>query len=347
MQIPYIRCLILAVLPGFWLASPVVGALQTAPQGFYSIELKPGDQAVGVSLVNPALFNGTVAGSAGNRLTLAAPAPDAGSLLTAGKACYVELVAGPSGPLDGMVGHRFEVDVAATLAGPGGAGELVLDLNSRHSTLAVLPPLAGYAMELREHLTLDQVFPKERLHGSTNFAEADQVQFFNGKGFEICYVYRRGGGQSQWTGQKVFASQDARVLPPGEGFIFRRSAKGPGPVTLLVSGVARTTPFVQPLAPGNNLVSGGYPVDNSFADRKAWPSGYQDGDRVKAYQSAGFVTYRLYSAGTSIADNRWVALGDRNFTSVNHVPVFDYRRAAFLQLEVGDPAHRYFPSFQP
>ena len=32
--------------------------------------------------------------------------------------------------------------------------------------------MAGYQLELREHLTLNKVFPKGQLHGSTSFSDA-------------------------------------------------------------------------------------------------------------------------------------------------------------------------------
>ena len=321
-------------------------ALQSPPMGFYSVEMKKGDQAIGVSLVNPALFSGTITTASGNRLGTVALSLDTGGLLTTGKSYYVEIVSGPVGPADVLVGQRLEVDVTATQAETTPNGEIVVNPTSKRSTTASLAGLTGYQLELREHLTLNQVFPKEKLYGSTNFSDADQVQFFDGNGFEICYVYGR-DGQAQWTALKGFASQDGRVILPGEGLIFKRSNKSPGPVTLRISGVARTTPFVQPLVAGNNYVSSGFPVDGSFADRQAWPLTFQNGDRVKLYQSSGFVTYRLYSQGTAPSANLWATLGDSSFTSMNDRPVFGHRSAAFLQLKTAAAGYRYAPPFQP
>ncbi|MES2466670.1 MAG: hypothetical protein V4675_05165 [Verrucomicrobiota bacterium] len=343
MKLPSIRLALKMALPFLFGAVNAPAALQSAPMGFYSVEMKKGDQAVGVSLVNPALFSGTITTASGNRLATAALALDAGGLLTTGKAYYIEIVAGPA---DALVGQRLEVDVTATQAATTPNGEIVVTPTSKRSTTASLAGLTGYQLELREHLTLNQVFPKDKLYGSTSFSDADQVQFFDGNGFEICYVYGR-DGQAQWTALKGFASQDGRVILPGEGLIFKRSNKSPGPVTLRISGVARTTTFVQPLVSGYNYVSSGFPVDGSFADRQAWPLTFQNGDRVKIYQSGGFVTYRLYSQGTSPSANLWATLGDSSYTSMNDRPLFGHRSAAFLQLKTAAAGYRYAPPFQP
>ena len=346
MKLLSIRLALKMALPFLFGAVNASAALQSPPMGFYSVELKKGDQAVGVSLVNPALFSGTITAVSGNRLGTAALSLDVGGLLTAGKAYYIEIVSGPTGPADALVGHRLEVDVTTTLAATTPNGEIVVIPTSKRSTTTSLAGMAGYQLELREHLTLNKVFPKGQLHGSTSFSDADQVQFFDGNGFEICYVYGR-DGQAQWTALKGFASQDGRVIVPGEGLIFKRSNKSPGPVTLRISGVARTTTFVQPLVAGYNYVSSGFPVDGSFADRQAWPLTFQNGDRVKVYQSSGFVTYRLYSQGTAPTANLWATLGDSGFTSMNDRPVFGHRSAAFFQLKTAAAGYRYAPPFQP
>ena len=72
MKLPSIGLALKMALPFLFGAVNASAALQSAPMGFYSVEMKKGDQAVGVSLVNPALFSGTITTASGNRLGTAA-----------------------------------------------------------------------------------------------------------------------------------------------------------------------------------------------------------------------------------------------------------------------------------
>ena len=306
------------------------------PIGFYQLELGVGYQTVGVSVVNPALFGSWIASSGETTITSSDGTVDVGSLLDVAKAYYVEAVEGPEGSADPLVGQRFEVDVAATIGGGTADGVVVLKMDAEATTWGdgaaptSAPDLAGYRFEMRAHVTLGQVFDPSLLYGSTNFANADQIQVFNGSGFSIYYVLGDNNSFAQWTKQAGgnFSSQDNLPILPGQGLIFKRSASSPGPVTLRVRGMARVTPFIQPMREGYNFISEAFPASNSFEGKQAYPGSFHHLDRVQSYNGSGFSTYVLYTDEAST--HLWVIGNDSSFSSQNLTNVFDYRGAVFV-----------------
>ena len=274
---------------------------------------------------------------------------DVGGLLDATKAYYVEIVEGPVGPADPHVGQRFEVDVATTLAVATGDGVIVVDLGSERTTwqTPAVPALAGYRFELRAHVTLGQVFDPFAVYGSASFADADQVQIFNGSGFTLYYVLGDNATFAQWTKQTGgdFTSKDDLPIAPGQGLIYKRSASSPGPVSLRVQGLARMTPFVQPMDSGFNFIAEAFPASNSFDGKGAYPGAFANLDRVQVFNGAGFTTYQLYSDGAE--NNLWVNVLDGTFASQNLSEIFDYRGAVFVDLENASADYRIDPPYAP
>jgi hypothetical protein len=321
------------------------------PIGFYQLELGVGYQTVGVSVVNPALFGSWIASSGDSTITSSDATVDIGSLLDEAKSYYVEAVEGPEGTADTLVGQRFEIDVEATVAGGTPNGVVVLEMDAETTTWdsdsATAPDLSGYRFEIRAHVTLAQVFDPSLLYGSTNFAAADQIQVFNGSGFSIYYVLGDNSSFAQWTKQAGgdFASQDDLPIPPGEGLIFKRSSLSPGPVTLRVRGMARVTPFVQPMREGYNFVSEAFPASNSFEGKQAYPGSFGHLDRVQSYNGSGFSTYVLYTDEAST--HLWVIGNDSSFSSQNLTKVFDYRGAVFVDLNNPAADYRIDPPYAP
>ena len=313
--------------------------------GFYRLDLQVGYQAVGVSVVNPSLFGSWIESSGTTTITATDTTVDVGALLDAEKSYYVEIVEGTGGTGDPLVGQRFELHVDDTIAPATGGGVLALDMGAASTTWvpATAPDLSGYRFELRAHMTLGQVFDTDVLYGSTNFAEADQVQVFDGSGFAIYYVLDVGGFK-QWTRQADpnYDPQGNLAIAPGQGLIFKRSALSADTATVRVQGVARETPFVQPMAAGFNFVSEPFPVTNSFDGRDAFPGAFGNGDRVQLFDGAGFDTYELYAVASL-----WVDTLDPGYESQNMEPLFDYRSAVFVNLSNPTTSYRIDPPYAP
>ena len=64
-----------------------------------------------------------------------------------------------------------------------------------------------------------------------------------------------------WTRVTIpMPNQGASVIPPGQGMFFNNRALV---TSILAYGEVRENDFIRPLAVGNNLVGGGYPLDQS------------------------------------------------------------------------------------
>lgn len=322
--------------------------------GFYRLNLAQGYQTVGVSVVNPSLFGSWINSSAASAITASDPTVDVGGLLDGTKAYYLEIVEGPSGSADLYVGQRFEMDVAVTQSAGTPDGVIILDLDSERTSWqseaaspASVPELDGYRFELRAHVTLGQVFDPSALYGSTNFADADQVQVFNGSGFTLYYVLGNNDTFAQWTKQTGgdFSTKDDLPIAPGQGLIYRRSGSSPGPVSLRVKGLARTTPFVQPMRSGFNFVAEAFPASNSFDGKGAYGGVFANLDRVQVFNGTGFTTFQLYTDGGD--SNLWVNVLDGGFTNQNLNKIFDYRGAVFVDLETASDSYRIAPPYSP
>lgn len=308
---------------------------------------------MGVSVVNPALFASWVGSSGNSTLTASDVSVDFGALLDSANAYYVEIVEGSTGMDDVYVGQRFEVDVATTMAGATADGVIAIEMDSDRTTWVNDPPTTpttapvpgGYRFELRAHMTLGQVFDPSSLHASTSFADADQIQFYNGGGFTIYYVL--GNAQfAQWTKQVgSFDSMDNFPIAPGEGMIFKRSSLSPSTANLRVQGVARMTPFVQPMNSGFNFVAEAFLASHSFDSRDAYPGDFNSLDRVQIYNGTGFDTYLLYTDGQDT--HLWVDSVDGEFTEQNLTKVFDYRGAVFVDIDSQTSSYRIDPPYPP
>jgi hypothetical protein len=223
-----------------------------------------------------------------------------------------------------------------------------LDLLARGTTDVRLSGLEGYTAEVMPHLVLAEAFPPAKLHADYSFAKADQVQVFNGSSFDTYYVLGQDGVFAEWrkVGAVGSGSQDLRPVFPGEGVFFKRAAAadGGGAVELLLSGRVREHPFVLPLQPGLNFVTGGHPAETSFADRDALPGSFtgsftfSSADQVSVHHpDGGYSKYYLIDDGAGFV--RWVRFGG-SFSSENSTPVFDFRRATFISRAKPDPTYK-------
>ena len=253
----------------YWCAGSL-GRAQTgsAPVGVMSYAMAENSTiSLGVPLLRPAVFTGTVSVVAGANLTLAGPAAGSALPFVTGESYFLEVIGHVDGTTAALVGQRFEVDEAATLA--GSIGQLSLDLASPHNTspAAALAGLASYRVVVRPHWTLAALLgtgAKVKVNAATSASSADQVLAWNGSGFSVYYV--RGGDVPQWRNAATgAANQDGAILPPGAGLLLRRQA---GALAFAVPGEVRTNTFVRPPFTGSQIITGGFPIDSTPADLK-------------------------------------------------------------------------------
>lgn len=272
-------------------------SVSTDPVGFVKLDLQPGLQAVGASLLNPAVAAGAVASSDANSITLDGTHTLETSL-DAGTAYYVEVASG-----DTWEGERFEVDVA------GSSGSTLAVSASSNNTVSLgAADLSGHSVRVRPHVTLAQIFPPEDL------TAGDEVLIFNPStgGFES-YTLSEDifGGPNFWDRG---GNQNDFVLAPGQGALYRNTGAATELTTVL--GEVRTNSFRQPLGEGLNHVSEGHPLDNSPNSRMMTEAnGFELGDEILVFNpgTGGFEGY-TYSEDIFGGPNFWDRGGDQSDT---------------------------------
>ena len=164
-------------------------------------------------------------------------------------------------------GHRFDIASASgntvTLANDASLHAAAAPFN----TLTGAPPasLAGDQVAIRRHWTLDEIFPPTGFGATGSQSTADQVQVFSGGAWTIYWLYDDNDGNpatARWVdaADAGMADQGNAVIPPGQGMFFNNRTAA---TSILAYGEVRENDFIRPLAAGNNLVGGGYPVDQS------------------------------------------------------------------------------------
>ena len=236
-------------------------------------------------------FTGTVDASDGvsgqtlNFVTSAGPV-DLASLLVSGVAYYLEVTGGDN------EGHRFDIDVVASKADGHSPSALIVQadtdlcagtspFNTRIVDPSPTPPatslpasLAGDTVVLHRHRTLGELFPAVGYGfvASADVELADQV-----------VTYTPGAVPSPWSTYSLYynppgdstkrwvklgegtGDKGSSVIPPGQGMFFNRRGADPdyGDASIFAYGEVRENNFIRPLCKGNNLVGGGYPIDQS------------------------------------------------------------------------------------
>ena len=303
--------------------------------------------SLGVPLLRPAVLTGTVSAVTGANLTLTGPAAGSVLPLVAGESYFFEVIGHVDGVTTTLVGQRFEVDEAATLADAGGA--LSVDTTSPHNTAAAstLVGLVNYRVTVRPHWTLAALLgtgARAKVNAAVSAASADQVLAWNGVGFSVYYV--RSGEVPQWRNTATgAASQDGAILPPGVGLFLRRQA---GALAFAVPGEVRTTAFVRPPFTGSQIIAGGFPVDASPADLKlAASAGLTAGtapsnaDQLLAWDATAFSIYYLRAG--QVPQWRNVATGLLDYSTTAILPA----RGASLLLLRAPVAGAVLPQMAP
>ncbi len=296
-----------------------------------------------------AVFTGTIDGVTGQALdlTTAAGSTDLSTLITPGAAYYVEVTSG--------IGEGFRYDVSsATATTLVLANDSNLFANSGpYNNVLGAPPsvLAGSSIVLRRHWTLAEQFPPSGLTASNDKATSDQVQLFVDGQWVIYWLYSDGVSAPRWvlTGDNTLADRATTILAPGQGLFFYNRQPS---TTLLAYGEIRNNNFIRPLQAGSNLVSGGYPMDQSAAAAggraMSVPDGFS-GSRDPAIadsfflwngdttlNATGYDTYFLNNNAPRLPSSiKWVKVGDASLASQDAATLLLGNRSAFLRSKNG------------
>lgn len=298
-------------------------------------------------------FTGTISAVNGNELVLATSAGSAnlGSLLASGT-YYLEVISGDH------EGDRFDI--------ASGSGN-TLTVSTKpgfqlaippYNTLLGAPPasLVGDTIRIHRHWTLGEIFPPSSFGATNDRNTADQVQMFADGAWTIFWLYNDGILPPRWVklGDGDYADQANAIIAPGMGMFFNNRTAA---TSLLAYGEVREHDFVRPLTAGNNLVSGGYPIDQSLVG----PGGREMNLASGFFGSRDFATADsifLWKADSVIGapgydtyyylDNapriphvlRWVKVGDANLVSRDEEVLLLGNRSVFVRSSDGASVYR-------
>jgi uncharacterized repeat protein (TIGR01451 family) len=327
----------------------------TEPEGWTETPLEVCCRTYNNPYLRETAFTGTVSGVSGQTVTFAVSggAVDLSSLLATGS-WFIEVLSGD------LEGHRLDV-VSATGNTLTVASDP--DLNSAaapYNTLigAPLGALAGDVVALRRHWTLNEVFPPTGFGATNSQSSADQVQVFSGGSWTIHWLYDNNDADPQtarWVSaaDAGMADQGASVIPPGQGVFFNNRNVA---TSVLAYGEVRANDFIRPLAAGNNLVGGGFPVDQSIngpgGRAMNTVAGFFGGYDFKTADSAfiwqadsvitasGYHTYYLVDGSPAYpALLRWVKVGDAALTARDAETLLPGNRSAFIRAKNPVPSY--------
>ncbi len=290
-------------------------------------------------------FTGTISEVNGQALTFAA-ADSLDTLLASGGSFYLEVTSGEN------EGHRFDIVSAS-----GNTISVAEDANihaatAPFNTLASAAPasLEGDTVAVRRHWTLDEVFPPNAFGATNSQSSADQVQVFAGGAWTIYWLYDA-SGSPRWVSAADAgnANMGGNVIPSGQGVFFNNRHNAP---SLVAYGEVRANDFIRPLAAGNNLVGGGYPISQSangtggramniatcfFANRDL-----KKADSIHIWKAdtqinaPGYDGYYLVDATAVVAGVlRWVKVGDPTLSDRDAQVILHGNRAAFIRSRAG------------
>ncbi len=300
----------------------------TEPEGWTETPLELCCRTYNNPYLRETAFTGTVSAVNGQVLTFAVSggSVDLASLLGSGT-FFLEVTSGEN------EGHRFDV-----VSGSGNTLTVAQDTNLNSAaapfntiTGAPVSSLVGDAVELRRHWSLDELFPPASFGATGSQSTADQVQIFNGGAWIIYWLYDENDADPQtarWVSaaDPGMADQGATLIPPGQGMFFNNRTSV---TSILAYGEVRDNDFIRPLGVGNNLVGGGFPVDQAFTGT---------GSRAMSPATGFFGSRDFKTADTAFVWNADATIGAAGYSSyylLNGAPTFP---SLLRWAKVGDPA---------
>jgi hypothetical protein len=227
-------------------------------------------------------------------------------------------------------------------------------LTAPFNTQAGAPPvsLAGDRIELRQHWTLADTFPVTGFAATGSSTTADQIMFFAKGDWTTYWLYNDGVGPKKWvTVLDPATDQGGTVIAPGYGiYVNPRLTTAP----LLAYGYVRANKFARPLDMDNNLVGGGYPLDQSpnsrgmtLANGFIGTANFKTADQFLLWKgdstpgASGYITDYLLDGSATI--KRWVKVGDATIASQSNLPLFPGDRSIFIKTAVSSRPNYVMP----
>ncbi|MCU0749414.1 MAG: hypothetical protein MUF13_07715, partial [Akkermansiaceae bacterium] len=298
-------------------------------------------------------FTGTISAVNGNELVLAisAGSTNLGSLLASGT-YYLEVSSGDH------EGDRFDI--------ASGAGN-TLTVSTKPGFQLALPPfntllgappasLVGDTIRIHRHWTLGEIFPPSSFGATNDRNTADQVQMFADGAWTIFWLYDDGILPPRWVkiGDGDYLDQANAIIAPGMGMFFNNRT---APTSLLAYGEVREHDFVRPLTAGNNLVGGGYPIDQSpvgtgsrqmnLASSFFGSRDFATADSIFLWKAdsvinaSGYDTYFYLNNAPRVPHVlRWVKVGDANLVSRDAELLLLGNRSVFLRSRDGSTGYK-------
>ncbi len=268
----------------------------------------------------------------------------------AGKEYYLEIEEGA------FEGHRFEV-----VEGASSGRVLILDPGHVRNTRSPVPVLNGERVCLREHWTMDEIFPKGQFLATNDPATADRIIFYEG-GIATVYWLLNVGGNPRWVlqGDGFVGDRGSRVVAVGEGAFVDPKASVPSVVrTLWGVGMVRQGVFRQPLALGIQMTSLGFPVTHSFVTNSLMTGdGFSFGlsaafsDNVLVWRGdktpwvTGYEPTYIFFGSATFNPAYWVQ--PPSFVNLNNIGVFPKHRAHIIRARtVAKPMRRVLMPWVP
>jgi hypothetical protein len=349
----------------------------TGPVGWQMATIKDFCQTYADPLLEPCLVTGTITGASGQVLDLSQAAGTQALTvrLEAGKDYYLEVMSGD------QVGHRFDIesftDDSITLAADSDLCGLSAPFNTR---LDVPSDLAGDSFVIREHKTLDKLFPIDDVDTSgivegftagTNATNAGVLlRFDRTTGGLQTYIANSVAGPDgeSW---EASAPGSSSIMPPGEG-IFVHNLLGAAEFDILQYGEVRTNRAAVPLCENFNFVAPTHPIvaqsidggdstsrlmnadntdgkfvfEGSGARSLADQVQFWDDDNITTDASDIHLCYQMifYLRNSSGSVDQWSIGGTPAATNEEVKGLFDPTRSAMYDIQEDDMPDYYIPS---
>jgi uncharacterized repeat protein (TIGR01451 family) len=304
-------------------------------------------------------FTGTVGSVSGQVLTLST---SLGTLsLSSSPPSYPYYLEVTSGDNEGQ---RFDVASASGTAVTLATDSDLCAGTPPFNTLTTVPAsLAGDTVVIRPHWTLGELFPVGGFYANATAALADQVQTYTPGDAPpwTTYYLHPDGATERWVKLVTpsdTSDQGSSVLPPGQGlFINKRSFATAAATSILAYGEVRANDFKRPLCATNNLVGGGYPLDQSAngpagrAMNKAFAGffgsrDFKTADSIFVWKGDvvpninGYDSYFLLdNAPTLPAVLKWVKVGDANLAAEDETLLMLSDRSVFIRVKTARSAY--------
>lgn len=312
---------------------------RTEAAGYHRRTFPTTIESLGMPFIACDTFAGTVDGVIGSVLNITGSigSADFAAALTSGVHYYVEVLSGD------QAGHRFEVNEAAST--PNG---IALEPGNALNTRPDIPAsLAGDQIAVRRHNTLNTLFHKPSFSATNNPTTASRIIFHQGGVFRYYWLFNLGGNQ-RWVldGDSLLRDAGARIIAPSEGCFINPRNSSP---TITLTGLVRSTPFALSLTSGPNLISSGWPVQQTplqrlfthaagFTGSNSSPNSdrllFWSGDSAPG--QSGYDGHFLLRVGSL---NYWTTEKNSSLVNQNNLPLFQPLRAAMIRSKNGLTGH--------